>query len=148
MSTNKKEIVQENEPKKKISELISAYKRVYEQEQKKHKQVAITFYKGDIKHTFERKSDNRKIAIIAFPKNSIYYGFTFFYPLDWIYQNKDEKSKYPSNPDHRWFYIPEEYITDIYLSDKDNKGKYYTKEHKKLSAIELKKAMQRKRREN
>lgn len=146
MSTTKN--MPEIEKKGKISDVISAYKKAYETKEKEIKQISVSFYKGDIKHTFNRKSDNRKIAIIAFPKDSPYYNFVFFYPVDWIYSNGKKNPEYSSNPDRRWIYVKEDYQADIIWSDRDAKGKFFTKEAKTITALELKEGMKRKRREN
>lgn len=148
MTTVNKNEIPAVETKGKISDVISAYKRAYEKEQKKVKQISVSFYKGDIKHIFERKSDNRKMAIIAFPKDSIYFGYVFFYPAQWIYKNEKANPQYSSNPDRRWIYITNDYLADIFLSDKDKTGKFYVKDKKTLTALELKEGMKRKRREN
>lgn len=146
MTTVKKENIPEPEKKEKISDLISSYKRAYELEHKE-KRIPVSFYKGDIKHIFERKSDKRKVAIIAFPKDSKYYGYVFFYPADWIYKSEKVKPGYSENPDRRFIYIPVDYKTDIIKSEKDDSGKFETKDSHKLSASELKEGMKRKRRE-
>lgn len=98
------------------------------------KKTNINFYKGDIKSTFEKK--DRKIACIGFPKESIYAGYVWFYPVDWIRENKD-------NPEKRWLSIKDKFKITIIKSVKNASGKYVNTDEKEITPEELKEAMKR-----
>lgn len=95
----------------------------------------INFYKGDIKSVFDR--NNRKVACIGFPKDSMYAGYVWFYPADWIKDNKD-------NAEKRWVTIKNEYKVTIVKSAKNANGKFETVDEKEITPQELKEAMKRK----
>lgn len=121
-----------------VSEIIGAYKKAYEQEEKKHKRIPVTFEVEAIKNIFDRKSDGKKIAIIAFPERSVYEGYVFFYPSEWIHKDKTKADK-------RYIYIPDNYKSTIIKTGQDTKGKFVTLDQKVILAPELKEAMKKNR---
>lgn len=107
-------------------------------ENDKEGRVNINFYKGDIKSVFKRK--DKDIACIAVPKASSkpeLAEYVWFYPADWIKENKD-------NADKRWVSIKEGNDITIVKSAKKPSGKFETVDEKEISLEELKEAMKRK----
>ena len=96
--------------------------------------INVGFYKGDVKSTFDRKG--RSVSCIAFPKCSIYATYVWFYPTNWIKENK-------ANPEKRWVSIKEGNNITVVRSAKNADGKYETVDTKEISPTELKEAMKR-----
>ena len=114
-------------------------------EEKKDK-ITIAFYKGDIISDFVRKADEMTIACIAFPKSSKYAGYVWYYPLEWIYSNDENKddSAYSFNPDKRWIRTNPDYEFSL-VKSKQNKdtGKWEKIDEITVQATELKELMKR-----
>lgn len=139
---NKSDVKEDNNHEL-LSDQLKAFRRAYESEHQKKEYVSVSFYKGDILNVFKRKTDGRDTAIIKFPNNSIYAGWIFFYPADWIRENSNSNPEYSSNKDRRWISLKINRTTKIIKSSKNEKGDFVTVDEKDLTAIELKEAMKR-----
>lgn len=109
--------------------------------------ITIAFYKGDIVSDFVRKSDERTIACIAFPKTSKYAGYIWYYPLEWIKSNDEsnkDDSAYSFNPDKRWVRMNPDYdVTIVKNEQNESTGKWFKKDELTIKASELKECMKR-----
>ena len=96
--------------------------------------ITVGFYKGDIKTTYER--NGRSVSCIAFPKNSKYASYVWFFPSEWIKENKNNSEK-------RWVSIKSTNNVIIIKSEKASDGKYVRTGEKEITSLELKEAMKR-----
>lgn len=108
--------------------------------------ISIAFYKGDIIHTYKRKTDDMDMSIIAFPKSSIYAGYVWHWPTSWIKENDKSKDDphYSFNPDKRWISVKPDQQMDIVRQEQNPETKQWeTADIIKITADRIKEAMKR-----